>query len=184
MSTHSQILVTDISLLPNSSHWLLLSTQFCLHWRLLRDVYYEDFGISVRRSSRLVFRRSTGNEVIGHYKHLYFPFHFFPFFLRRDLFSQKECSDQKPRGNTFVLSFVFWEDFLFAGMVIIGKNHRTITLYSPRVCLQGKCWNINVHQRLGNPFLFIKPACLLNICSCVCPPWFIFNLSAGWPGLP
>ena len=43
-------------------------------------------------------RRSTGNDVSGHYFHRYlffFHFPFFPFFLRRDLFSKKECSDQK-----------------------------------------------------------------------------------------
>ena len=41
----SQILVTDISSHPNSGHWLLLPTQFWSHWRLHRDMYYEDFSL-------------------------------------------------------------------------------------------------------------------------------------------
>ena len=54
-------------------------------------------GTSVRRSSRSAFGRSTGNDVSGHYKRHYFLFFFlfFSFLLRRLLFSQKECSDQK-----------------------------------------------------------------------------------------
>ena len=52
------------------------------------------FGTSVRRSSRSAFGRLTGNDVSGHYKRHYFLFFSF-FFLRRLIFSQKECSDQK-----------------------------------------------------------------------------------------
>ena len=42
-------------------------------------------GMSVRRSSRSAFGRSTGNDVSGHYKRHYFLF--FLFLLRRLLFS-------------------------------------------------------------------------------------------------
>ena len=46
----------------------------------------------------VAIRRSTGNEVSGHYFHRYFLLFFFfsfSFFLRRQLFSEKGCSDQK-----------------------------------------------------------------------------------------
>ena len=58
-------------------------------------------GTSGRRSSRSAFGRSTGNDVSGHYKRHYFLFFlFFLFsFLRRELFSKKESSDQKPWGR-------------------------------------------------------------------------------------
>ena len=46
-------------------------------------------GTRVRRSSRLPFGRSTGNDISGHYKCHYFIFSlfFFIFFLHRLLFS-------------------------------------------------------------------------------------------------
>ena len=40
---------------------------------------YKDIGMSVRRSSRSAFGRSTGNDVSGHYKRNYFLFFFFLF---------------------------------------------------------------------------------------------------------
>ena len=36
---------------------------------------YKDIGMSVRRSSRSAFGRSSGNDVSGHYKHHYFLFY-------------------------------------------------------------------------------------------------------------
>ena len=58
-------------------------------------------------SSRLAFRRSTGNDVSGHYKCHYFPFSFIfspsqPFFIEVVLGSKKfDGSTQKPRVKPF-----------------------------------------------------------------------------------
>ena len=70
-----------------------LSADYSLEWGIFKPAadnqqvwLYTIFGTSGRRSSRLVFGRSTSNDVSGHYKRYYFLF-FFLFFLRRLLFS-------------------------------------------------------------------------------------------------
>ena len=57
-----------------------------------------DIGMSVRRSSRLAFGRSTGNDVSGQYKHHYFLF-LFSFFSP---------------SSTFLIEGVLWSKNLFS----------------------------------------------------------------------
>ena len=55
-------------------------------------------GMSVRRSSRSAFGRSTGNDVSGHYKRHYFLFSF-SFFFSVVYFSHRRSARIKKRCN-------------------------------------------------------------------------------------